>query len=74
MNAPQITIHDATGISVSNVRYAILPDGTEYYSRHLTIVGANGAILTIQMFADDGYALLVHDNDLRQIQEPIEAD
>lgn len=74
MTAPQITIHDATGIAVTNVRHAILPDGVEYYSRLLTVMGADGAILTVQMFSDDGYALLVHDSDLRQIQEPIEAD
>ena len=65
MTAPQITIHDVTGVTVTNVMHSTLPCGDEYYTRRLTVTGIDGTIFTIQLFADDGYALLVHDDDLK---------
>ena len=67
-----MNVHDVAGINLTEIKSVTQKDGNVFYFRSISIVDKFGnELIRIDPISDDGHSLLINDNDLASIQEPL---
>jgi len=65
-----MNIHNVASIKLGDIKTMCRSDGTVFSTRELIITGSDGKeILCLNPFSDDGYNLLVSDDELAGMME-----
>lgn len=67
-----MNIHGVCGVVLGKIHSATYESGEPYYYREIKFIDKNGeSLMALNSFSDDGYKLLVVDDELNRMNEEL---